>query len=81
MPRLTIQSRNRFTKLSRLPNEDYRYGLEFPVLDVNHPIHGEDDVPDPTEDDVGVIQPNPAENDVRFQPYPFIDDESELGED
>nr|KAJ0196104.1 hypothetical protein LSAT_V11C700374540 [Lactuca sativa] len=53
-PRVTIQRRNRFSKFSHLPNDkDYRYGLELPV-DVNHPIHGEDDVSHPTEDDVGV---------------------------
>ncbi|CAH1433838.1 unnamed protein product [Lactuca virosa] len=69
-PRVTIQRRNRFSKLNHLPDDkDYRYGLELPV-DVNHPIHGEDDVPHPTEDDVGVVQPNPADN-----------DESEPGED
>ncbi|CAI9277081.1 unnamed protein product [Lactuca saligna] len=62
-PRVTIQRRNRFSKLSHLPDgKDYQYGLELPV-DVNHPIHGEDDAPHPTEDDVGVIQPNPADND------------------
>ncbi|CAH1435312.1 unnamed protein product [Lactuca virosa] len=69
-PRVTIQRQNRFSKLSHLPDDkDYRYGLELPV-DVNHPIHGEDDAPHPTKDDVGVIQPNPADN-----------DESESGED
>ncbi|CAH1417164.1 unnamed protein product [Lactuca virosa] len=68
--RVTIQRRNRFSKLSHLPDDkDYRYGLELHV-DVNHPIHGEDDAPHLTEDDVGVIQPNPANN-----------DESEPGED
>ena len=57
-----------------------RYGLQLHV-DVNHPIHGENDAPHITEDDVGVIQPNLAENDVRFKPHPFVNDESESGED
>ncbi|CAH1421584.1 unnamed protein product [Lactuca virosa] len=34
------------------------------TVHMNQPIQGEDDAPHQAEDDVGVIQPNPVENDV-----------------
>ncbi|CAH1421260.1 unnamed protein product [Lactuca virosa] len=65
IPRLTIQTRNRFFKLRHLPDdEDYGNWLESPV-DMNQPIQ-EYDAPRQAEDDVGVIQQNPVGNDVHI---------------